>query len=77
MKPDPINLYKKFRNVGRSMYYPTENGVEKRIESWKIVIPLHDNQQEPFPEEIINSIKSKIITEFGVRQGDVSFVLFK
>lgn len=47
------------------MYYSTENGVEKRIESWKIVIPLHDNRQEPFPEEIINSIKSKIITEFG------------
>ena len=47
------------------MYYPTENGVEKRIESWKIFIPMQDNRQKPFPEEIINSIKSKIITEFG------------
>jgi len=47
------------------MYYPTENGVEKRIECWKIIVPLHDNQQEPFPEKIIDSIKSKIISEFG------------
>jgi len=47
------------------MYSATENGVEKRIESWQIIIPLADNQQQPFPEEIIERIKSQIISEFG------------
>ncbi|MCK5109863.1 MAG: hypothetical protein KAR25_09240, partial [Methanosarcinales archaeon] len=47
------------------MYSATENGVEKRIESWQITIPLTDNQQQPFPEEIIERIKSQIISEFG------------
>lgn len=47
------------------MYFATKNGVEKRIESWKIIIPLKDNQKQPFSEKIIDSIKSKIISEFG------------
>ena len=47
------------------MYSATENGVEKRIESWQITIPLADNQQQPFPEEIIETIKSQIISKFG------------
>lgn len=47
------------------MYYATEKGVEKRIESWQIIIPLSDNQQQPFPDEIIDTIKSKIISKFG------------
>lgn len=47
------------------MYSATEKGVEKRIESWQITIPLSDNQQQPFPEEIIEKIKSKIISNFG------------
>lgn len=47
------------------MYFATEKGVEKRIESWQITIPLSDNQQQPFPEELIETIKSKIISKFG------------
>lgn len=47
------------------MYSATENGVEKRIESWQITIPLTDNQQQPFPDKIIETIKSQIISEFG------------
>jgi len=47
------------------MYYSTENGVEKKIECWKIIVPLHDNQKDPFPEEIIDSIKHRIVSEFG------------
>lgn len=47
------------------MYYPTKNGVGKKIECWKIIVPLQDNQKKPVPEKIIDSIKSKIISEFG------------
>ena len=47
------------------MYSATEKGVEKRIESWQINIPLSDNQQKPFPKEIIETIKSKILSKFG------------
>lgn len=47
------------------MYYATKNGVEKRVESWKIIIPLSDNQQKGFPEKIIEVTKSNIINEFG------------
>lgn len=47
------------------MYYPTSNGIEKRIESWKIVVPLFDNEGKRFRKEAIGAIKSKIIGEFG------------
>jgi len=47
------------------MYSATENGVEKKIESWQIKIPLADNQQQPFPKEIIETIKYQIISKFG------------
>lgn len=47
------------------MYYPTSNGVKKRIESWKIVVPLYDSKGKRFRKEVIDSIKSKIIGKFG------------
>lgn len=47
------------------MYYPTEKGVEKSIETWKVIVPLHDNEKKEFPEEVITSIKTRIINEFG------------
>jgi hypothetical protein len=47
------------------MYYLAENGVEKSIETWKIIVPLHDNEKKEFPEEIITSIKTRIVNEFG------------
>jgi hypothetical protein len=47
------------------MYYATNNGVEKRIESWKIIVPLHNNQRKQFREELISNIKSTIIDEFS------------
>jgi len=36
------------------MYFTTQNGVEKRIESWKIIIPLLDNEKRHFPKDVIN-----------------------
>ncbi len=47
------------------MYYLTENGVEKSIETWKLIVPLHDNDKKDFPEELINSVKTRIVQEFG------------
>jgi len=47
------------------MYFPTSNGVEKRIESWKLVVPLYDNEGKRFREEVIKKIGGKIINEFG------------
>ncbi len=47
------------------MYYLSENGVEKSIETWKIIVPLHDNEKKKFPDEVINALKTKITSEFG------------
>lgn len=47
------------------MYNLAENSVEKSIETWKIIIPLSDNDKNEFAEEIIAAVKSRIIDEFG------------
>lgn len=47
------------------MYYPVSGGVEKKIESWKIIVPLYDNKGKRFRKEIIDAIKMKIVGEFG------------
>jgi hypothetical protein len=47
------------------MYYAIQNGVEKRIESWEIIIPLKDNEANQFPEKTVNDIKASIIEEFS------------
>jgi len=47
------------------MYFPTSNGVEKRIESWKLIVPLYDNKRKRFRGELIENIRGKIINEFG------------
>jgi len=47
------------------MYYIAEDGIEKCIETWKIIVPLHDNDNKEFPEELINSVRTKIANEFG------------
>ena len=47
------------------MYFATQNGVEKRIESWKIIIPLLDNEKRHFPKDVINDIKSSVMDEFS------------
>ena len=47
------------------MYYSAKNGVRKRIESWEVVVPLFDNEQQQYPEKAIELIRAKIIHEFG------------
>lgn len=47
------------------MYQLTENGVEKSIETWRVVVPLYDNDKKEFSEELIDSIRTRIVEEFG------------
>jgi len=35
------------------------------LESWSLVVPLHDNQGKAFEEEVIHKIKGKIIDRFS------------
>lgn len=46
------------------MYSVTENGVLKKIETWQVIIPLHDNSGEPFEETTIESILDDITLSF-------------
>jgi len=47
------------------MYYLAGNGIEKSIETWKVIVPLYDNDNKEFPEELINSVRIEVINEFG------------
>jgi hypothetical protein len=47
------------------MYQLTENGIEKSIETWRVVVPLHDNDKKEFSKELIESVKTRILKEFG------------
>src|SRR6185369_4921067 len=46
------------------MYTLTENGLLKRIETWKMMVPLHDNSGTPFPESEIQDILEQITLQF-------------
>jgi len=47
------------------MYQLAENGIEKSIETWRVVVPLHDNDKKEFSEELVDSVKTRIVQEFG------------
>jgi hypothetical protein len=46
------------------MYSVTENGVLKKIETWQVIIPLHDNAGVAFEEATIESILDHITLTF-------------
>jgi hypothetical protein len=46
------------------MYAVTANGVLKKIETWQVIIPLHDNDGVPFDEATIESILDHITLTF-------------
>lgn len=46
------------------MYKITDNGVLKTIETWSIVMPLHDNEGKPFDKSTIDSILQDISLNF-------------
>jgi hypothetical protein len=47
------------------MYYLKNNSIEKRIETWRIVIPLRNNQGKEFDKEVIDDIKNRIMDYFS------------
>jgi hypothetical protein len=46
------------------MYQLNEATVTKRIESWRLTVPLHDNDGKAFDETLIESITEGIISQF-------------
>jgi hypothetical protein len=46
------------------MYELSESTVTKRIESWKLIVPLHDNNGVDFDQGLIESITQGIIDNF-------------
>lgn len=46
------------------MYEVKENGVLKAVESWNVVIPLHDNDGNIFEESLIDNILQEILLNY-------------
>lgn len=46
------------------MYQLSESTVTKRVESWKLIVPLHDNNGVDFDQGLIESITQGIVDNF-------------
>jgi hypothetical protein len=46
------------------MYKVSDAGVLKEIETWHLVLPLHDNDKKPFPTETIDGVVAEITGTF-------------
>src|SRR5437667_330551 len=46
------------------MYQLSESTVTKRVESWKLIVPLHDNNGVDFDQQLIESITQGIVDNF-------------
>jgi hypothetical protein len=46
------------------MYQLGETTVTKRVESWKLIVPLHDNNGVDFDQDLIDSITQGIVNNF-------------
>jgi hypothetical protein len=46
------------------MYQVGQASVRKAIESWKLIVPLHDNNGVEFDEKLIESIKNGIVSNY-------------
>jgi len=51
-------------DLSDAMYELSESTVTKRIESWKLIVPLHDNKGVDFDQGLIESITQGIIDNF-------------
>jgi hypothetical protein len=47
-----------------AMYQLSETTVTKRVESWKLTVPLHDNDGVDFDRRLIDSITQGIVDNF-------------
>ena len=66
-KLDPIVEGFSVLSCGRHVkpYTVTKNGVLKAVETWQITIPLHDNQNKPYPDKLINEIREDVFKNFN------------
>lgn len=46
-------------------YIASQNGVAKAIETWQMMIPLHDNEGKQYHKDVINNIREVVIKQFG------------
>jgi hypothetical protein len=46
------------------MYTVTDAGVLKTVEAWSVVLPLHDNDGEPFSPDIVDSVLAEILLSY-------------
>jgi hypothetical protein len=46
------------------MYTVRESGVLKQVDTWKVIIPRHDNEGNPFGDAMISDILEEIILRF-------------
>src|SRR3954462_12958507 len=46
------------------MYQLSESTVTKRLESWKLIVPLHDSHGVSFDQGLIDSITQGIVDNF-------------
>ena len=46
------------------MYNVKEHGVLKTVESWSVVVPLHDNDGHPFDKTIVTSILNEVLLNY-------------
>jgi hypothetical protein len=46
------------------MYKVSADGVLKHVETWHLVLPLHDNNKNAFPKELLDSVIDRIADSF-------------
>jgi len=46
------------------MYTVTDTGVLKTVESWSIVVPLHDNEGNPFEKAVVDNVLQEILLNY-------------
>lgn len=46
------------------MYKVTDTGVLKTVESWSIVVPLHDNDGNPFDKAVVDNVLQEILLNY-------------
>jgi hypothetical protein len=49
----------------KSPYIATPNGVIKALETWQMIVPLQDNEGEPFPEKLVEVVRADVLKVFG------------
>jgi hypothetical protein len=46
------------------MYTVTDNGVLKTLEAWSVIVPLHDNDGNPFERATVDAILQEILLNY-------------